>query len=924
MWMSIWSITRSLLRCASLVSFGFPLPAIHVFRKDLSLSAVVLPSFLPSFLPLLLPACEGALDVVGGQRNLLLCISVGRTDLTEVTGIRIPVCVSSKGLPGLKMTTRPQPMLLARTGSVVWVKILGNPWWPATISKHSGAEHVEDTMEDRQYCVFFGDGSYCHAKPKDIKPWEEHYDEFSKKCRSALFKKALAEAQDFLDGDSSGEDGSASPASSIHPPPLSDDEAGDTSDGEETEPLMSPDRSPTKKRRRSASGTPFSPDRRASKSPIMSPPASQPHVVHSQSATSTPGGSEGVSWIGAPLQHIGEDDGEDEDTGDRYYEGFRLDDDEYHVGDCVFVRMADEADGMWVAELESLWEDKYKEKWFEGRWFYSPEVAQVHRQSVGGGGRSNQFDWMDAVSPHELYESDHVDENTLDCIEGKAVVMTETEFYGTGGRARTATPSPDTETFFCRALYSLKTRMVRPILGAAKRAQRAQLFTQRTKGMVAGNSGEDESQEDGGERAGPKKKKPRVAEASKKSGLGRGRKNTGCAKACAALQLSHVPKSLPCREKEREQIMQFLKGAVDRGGLGSALYVSGMPGTGKTATVMEVIRALKSRAARGNSPNFKFIDINGMKLSYPHQAYSIVWKALTGEDVAHKRAAMFLERRFSRPSSGRECVVLLVDELDYMVTRKQTVLYNLFDWPTRRYARLVVVGIANTMDLPERLLPRIASRLGLERVVFPGYTVPQIETIMQARLGELEVFEDTAVEICARKVAAISGDIRRALQIARRAAEICDRDAREKGQTDGPNTSVPEMAPLVTIRHINLAHKELTSTAYMLAVKSASRFERLMLAAVVLQIRSSGREELIYDDVVRRFESICRTRGGAPSQHPVGMEIKALVRRLAASGLLALELRTLDWEWQPKVRLNILMDDVVFALADDKDTRNLF
>lgn len=35
------------------------------------------------------------------------------------------------------------------------------------------------------------------------------------------------------------------------------------------------------------------------------------------------------------------------------------------------------------------------------------------------------------------------------------------------------------------------------------------------------------------------------------------------------------------------------------------------------------------------------------------------------------------------------------------------VLYNLFEWPTRANSRLVVVGIANTMDLPERLLPKV-------------------------------------------------------------------------------------------------------------------------------------------------------------------------------------------------------------------------
>jgi len=39
-------------------------------------------------------------------------------------------------------------------------------------------------------------------------------------------------------------------------------------------------------------------------------------------------------------------------------------------------------------------------------------------------------------------------------------------------------------------------------------------------------------------------------------------------------------------------------------------------------------------------------------------------------------------------------------------------MYNLFDWPTRRHGRLVVLTIANTMDLPERIMiNRVASRL---------------------------------------------------------------------------------------------------------------------------------------------------------------------------------------------------------------------
>jgi origin recognition complex subunit 1 len=112
-------------------------------------------------------------------------------------------------------------------------------------------------------------------------------------------------------------------------------------------------------------------------------------------------------------------------------------------------------------------------------------------------------------------------------------------------------------------------------------------------------------------------------------------------------------------------------------------------------------------------------------------------------------SAKLLDARFSGGAKARErqTVVLLVDELDYLVTRKQTVppppphahphlttmqvLYNLFDWPTRPHSNLVVIGIANTMDLDERLLKRIASRLGLTKIQFKPYSKEQLVNIIK-------------------------------------------------------------------------------------------------------------------------------------------------------------------------------------------------
>ena len=92
-------------------------------------------------------------------------------------------------------------------------------------------------------------------------------------------------------------------------------------------------------------------------------------------------------------------------------------------------------------------------------------------------------------------------------------------------------------------------------------------------------------------------------------------------------------------------------------------------------------------------------------------------------------------------------------------------LYNLFEWPMRPDARLIVIGIANTMDLPERFLPKINSRLNLGRIVFEAYTREEIATILRSRLANLEVFDSDAVEYVAKGVASISGDIRRVLQV---------------------------------------------------------------------------------------------------------------------------------------------------------------
>lgn len=266
------------------------------------------------------------------------------------------------------------------------------------------------------------------------------------------------------------------------------------------------------------------------------------------------------------------------------------------------------------------------------------------------------------------------------------------------------------------------------------------------------------------------------------------------------LHVSSVPAALPCREHEFESVYESLRSALVEDA-GTCIYISGPPGTGKTATVREVIAHLNAAIQEqdediGELDDFAFVEINGMKLTDPHQSYALLWETLTGDRVSPTHALDLLEREFSRPSPDRRPCVVLMDELDQLVTKNQAVMYNFFNWPALRYSRLVVLAVANTMDLPERMLSnKISSRLGLTRITFSGYKHQELIEIISSRLENVpgSIVEPDAIQFASRKVAAVSGDARRALDICRRAVEIAEQSSESAtGKTGKRLSTIPE------------------------------------------------------------------------------------------------------------------------------------
>ena len=365
--------------------------------------------------------------------------------------------------------------------------------------------------------------------------------------------------------------------------------------------------------------------------------------------------------------------------------------------------------------------------------------------------------------------------------------------------------------------------------------------------------------------------------------------------------------------------------------------------------------------------DFIFVEINGMKVTDPHQSYSLLWEALKGDRVSPSHALGLLEREFDHPSPRRVPCVVLMDELDQLVTKNQSVMYNFFNWPGLRHSRLIVLAVANTMDLPERTLSnKISSRLGLTRILFPGYTHEQLQEIIRSRLSHVpdNIVDPDAIQFASRKVAAVSGDARRALDICRRAVEIAEAEtvAAENPLLATPSKSArrkekngahekPKGAK-VTIATVKKAINEATSSPLQQYLKALPLAAKVFLAALLARTRRSGVNECVLSDVVEEAKKLGLMAADNPNVHDflltdsaasagqedgMGLGLKkaakaGAVPRVLGMGFAAAELAEAGvigleggrrGDRVGKVRLGVGDEEVKLALKDDAEVRGL-
>lgn len=60
--------------------------------------------------------------------------------------------------------------------------------------------------------------------------------------------------------------------------------------------------------------------------------------------------------------------------------------------------------------------------------------------------------------------------------------------------------------------------------------------------------------------------------------------------------------------------------------------------------------------------------------------------------------------------------ILCIDEVDRLFSNERSIIYDLFEWPYKSSTTLIVIGIANSIDLVEKSLPLLKINNGLSSI----------------------------------------------------------------------------------------------------------------------------------------------------------------------------------------------------------------
>ncbi|XP_063412447.1 cell division control protein 6 homolog [Mytilus trossulus] len=380
------------------------------------------------------------------------------------------------------------------------------------------------------------------------------------------------------------------------------------------------------------------------------------------------------------------------------------------------------------------------------------------------------------------------------------------------------------------------------------------------------------------------------------------------------------PDRIVGREVETETVNQFVRGHVTKK-TGGSLYISGAPGTGKTAVLTHILDNV--RAAH----SCKSVYLNCMTLRDSATVYGKLYTDLTGKSPPSAKDRLRAVEKYL--TTAGPSIIMVLDEIDQLDSKNQEILYTIFEWPSLQKSRLVLIGIANALDLTDRILPRLQARPNCKPQLlnFAPYSKDQIANIIKDRLKKIEeqglaVMEPSAIQFCARKISAVAGDMRKALDVCRRAVEMVEHEVKTQKVLSSPTKRPPAVPKKIGVVQINKVLSEVYgSSSVSNSQDSIPLQQKLIVCTLLLMVNKGKMKEVTMGKVHDTYSKICKKRQMATVDYTEYQGICNLLETRGIMGIkkikdgrlakivLKLDERELEHTLQDKVLMSSIMKD---------------
>ncbi|MFA5484658.1 MAG: ORC1-type DNA replication protein [Candidatus Pacearchaeota archaeon] len=319
----------------------------------------------------------------------------------------------------------------------------------------------------------------------------------------------------------------------------------------------------------------------------------------------------------------------------------------------------------------------------------------------------------------------------------------------------------------------------------------------------------------------------------------------------SVLQVKYTPESIPHRDEQIKSIASILASCL-RNERPSNLFVYGKTGTGKTLSIQYVMRELTKKAKEVDvEVSFEYINCKLRKVAdTEYRILAALIKQLGGDIPATGLPTDKVWNKFiEMVDKKKQLIVFIFDEIDQAIKKmSDTFLYSLTRLNQElNNAQISIIGISNDVTFLENIDPRVRSSLGEEEFIFPPYNAIQLQDILNERCSiafKEKVIKEGVIAKCAAYAAREHGDARRALDLLRIAAELCEREGKLE----------------VEEKYIDLANQKIEKDKILDIVETIPKQHQLVLLSIInLNKKQKNKkiEKYFTGDVYNSYQELC-------------------------------------------------------------------